>query len=66
MDTDVLHRGMIIISERPEKWDADFQNFLMVITSGKNWLEGTLRKAPFKSLHTIYVQRDKNTMAYEV
>lgn len=29
------------------------------------WLEGTLRKARFKWLQTIYVQRDKNTMEYE-
>jgi len=48
MDTDVFCTGVIIISETPEKWDADFQDFFMVIISGKNWLEGTLRKAPFK------------------
>lgn len=45
--------------------DSDFQDFRMVIISGKDWLEGTIRKAPFKWLHTIYVQRDKNTMKNE-
>lgn len=56
----------MIISERRDKCDSDFQDFLMVIISAKNWLEGTLRKAPFKWLYAIYVQKDKNTMRYEV
>lgn len=28
--------------------DSDFQDFRVVIVSGKDWLEGTVRKAPFK------------------
>lgn len=37
----------MIISETL-KVDSDFQDLRMVIISGKNWLEGTLRKAHFK------------------
>lgn len=66
MDADVLRRGMTIISEKPEKWDTDFHDYLMVISSGKKWLEGTLGKTLLKWLHTVYVQTDKNTMGYEV
>lgn len=55
---------MMIISEN-WKVDSEFQNFRMVIISGKKWLEDTLRKAAFKWLPTIYVQRDKNAMEYE-
>lgn len=35
MGTDVLCKGMIIISERTEMWDAGIQDFLMVIVSAK-------------------------------